>query len=116
MAESGFNGHNKQKLSEHISNSSQWTAFGRVSSILNAVVALVMTGVLTWAGVTLLDVQKTSVRTEAQLEDFKADAERSRNDTRDKLTDINARMDRMTSWFSGAINRLTDRVDGMGHQ
>lgn len=104
----GFDGSNKPKLSEQISNSSKWTAFGRVSSILNAAVGLVMSGVAIWAGSTLIEVQKTGIRTEVQLEDFKGDAERSR-------ADIKERLDRMTAWVAGSIKDINVRIDNLHH-
>jgi hypothetical protein len=107
MAEtSGFNGSGKPKLSEQISNSTKWAAFGRVSSVLSAVVGLVMTGVATWAATTLIEVQKTSIRTEVQLEDFKDDAERSRADLKDRL-------DRLTVWVAGSIKDINLRIDNL---
>ena len=107
MAEqNGLNGSGRLKLSDTISNSPKWTAFGRVSSILNAVVGLVMTGVATWAATTLIDVQKTAIRTEVQLEDLKEDAERNRQDIKD-------RFDRLTAWVAGSIKDINVRIDNM---
>jgi len=107
MAEqSGRNGPARPKLSDQISNSSRWAAFGRVSSILNAVVGLAMTGVATWAATTLIDVQKTAIRTEVQVEDLKVDAERSRQDVKD-------RFDQLTAWVAGSIKDINIRIDNM---
>lgn len=109
----GFDGHNKAKVIEQISNSTNWTAYARVASVLSAPLGVIILGLMAWNFSTLIEVGRVATRTEAQLEDFKQDAERSRSNTKEALDRSNEntkeRLDALTAW----VARLSQRIDNL---
>lgn len=109
---SDLSGNNQTRV-EKVAYSDKWTAIGRVSSLVGAAAGLIILPLTSWALLTLVQVDKTATLTAAQLEDFKADAERSRQDVKERLasadTATKEKFDSLTAW----IARLSMRIDNI---
>ena len=108
-----FNGNNKPNISEQISSSSLWTAFARVSSIVAAPIGVVVLAVSAWALSALVEVEKTTVRTETQFEDFQRQVEQNRQDTKEKLDAFNQSTSDKFNTLTSGLERLSERLDGL---